>query len=72
MPDVEVVTFTERGPVLAVRPYVHTDHYWQAYFDTNKAIRDSFGAAGYPAAETHVRYHNSHSAPAAAGVASGM
>jgi small conductance mechanosensitive channel len=25
-PDVEVVTFTERGPVLAVRPYVHTNH----------------------------------------------
>jgi small conductance mechanosensitive channel len=45
--------------VLAVRPYVHTDHYWQVYFDTNKAIRDTFGAAGYPAAEAHVRYHNS-------------
>jgi len=57
-PDVEVATFTERGPVLAVRPYVHTDHYWQVYFDTNKAIRDTFGAAGYPAAEAHVRYHN--------------
>ena len=57
-PDVEVVTFTERGPVLAVRPYVHTNHYWQVYFDTNKAIRDTFGAAGYPAAEAHVRYHN--------------
>jgi small conductance mechanosensitive channel len=57
-PDVEVVTFTERGPVLAVRPYVHTDHYWQVYFDTNKVIRDTFGAAGYPAAEAHVRYHN--------------
>jgi small conductance mechanosensitive channel len=57
-PDVEVVTFTERGPVLAVRPYVHTNHYWQVYFDTNKAIRDAFGAAGYPAAEAHVRYHN--------------
>jgi hypothetical protein len=28
------------------------------YFDTNKAIRDTFGAAGYPAAEAHVRYRN--------------
>ena len=28
-PDVEILTFNERGPVLAVRPYVHTDHYWQ-------------------------------------------
>ena len=52
-PDVEILTFNERGPVLAVRPYVHTDHYWQVYFDTNKAIRDTFGAAGYPAAEAH-------------------
>ena len=53
-PDVEIITFNERGPVLAVRPYVHTDHYWQVYFDTNKAIRDTFGAAGYPAAEAHL------------------
>ena len=53
-PDVEILSFNERGPVLAVRPYVHTDHYWQVYFDTNKAIRDTFGAAGYPAAEAHL------------------
>ncbi len=52
-PDVEILTFNERGPVLAVRPYVHTDHYWQAYFDTNRTIRQTFGAAGYPAAESH-------------------
>jgi small conductance mechanosensitive channel len=50
-PDVEILTFNERGPVLAVRPYVHTDPYWQVYFDTNRAIRDVFGAAGYPTAE---------------------
>jgi len=53
-PDLEILTFTERGPVLAVRPYVHTDHYWQVYFDTNKAIRETFGAAGYPAPEAHL------------------
>ena len=53
-PDVEILTFTERGPVLAVRPYVHTDHYWQVYFDTNKTIRETFGAAGYPAPEAHL------------------
>jgi small conductance mechanosensitive channel len=52
-PDVEIVTFNERGPVLAVRPYCHTNHYWQVYFDGNKAIRETFGAAGYPAAEAH-------------------
>jgi small conductance mechanosensitive channel len=55
MPDVEIVDFNERGAVLAVRPYTHTDHYWQVYFDTNKAISDTFGAAGYPVPESHVR-----------------
>jgi len=55
MPDVEIVDFNERGAVLAVRPYTHTDHYWQVYFDTNKAISDTFGAAGYPVPEAYVR-----------------
>jgi small conductance mechanosensitive channel len=54
-PDVEIVEFNERGPVLAVRPYTHTNHYWQVYFDTNKAITDTFGAAAYPVPEAH--YH---------------
>ncbi len=54
-PDVEIVDFNQRGPVLAVRPYTHTDHYWQVYFDTNKAIADAFGAAGYPVPEEYLR-----------------
>jgi small conductance mechanosensitive channel len=54
-PDVEILTFNERGPLLAVRPYCNTADYWQVYFDANRAIRESFGAAGYPAAEAHVR-----------------
>jgi small conductance mechanosensitive channel len=54
-PDVEIVDFNERGPVLAVRPYTHTSHYWQVYFDTNKAISDTFGAAGYAVPETRHR-----------------
>ncbi|MFO1304705.1 MAG: mechanosensitive ion channel family protein [Burkholderiales bacterium] len=53
-PDVEILTFNERGPVLAVRPYCNTAHYWQVYFDTNRTIRETFGEAGYPAAESHV------------------
>jgi small conductance mechanosensitive channel len=55
-PDVEIVDFNPRGAVLAVRPYTHTDHYWQVYFDTNKAIADTFGAAGYPIPEDPVRH----------------
>ena len=54
-PDVAIVSFTPRGPVLAVRPYTHTDHFWQVYFDTNQAIVDTFGAAGYPVPEDRVR-----------------
>src|SRR5262249_55074880 len=45
-------------PVLAVRPYCHTDHYWQVYFDTNRAIRESFGAAGFPVPEQHLVLRN--------------
>ncbi|MBD2664955.1 MscS Mechanosensitive ion channel [Richelia sinica FACHB-800] len=50
-PDVEIFTFNLAGPVLAVRPYCSNDHYWQVYFDTNKAIRETFGEAGYPVPE---------------------
>jgi small conductance mechanosensitive channel len=52
-PDVEILTFTAMGPVLAVRPYCSNAHYWQVYFDTNRIIRESFGAAGFPAPEQH-------------------
>jgi small conductance mechanosensitive channel len=48
-PDVEILDFNPMGTVLAVRPYCHTEHYWQVYFDTNKLIAATFGAAGYPA-----------------------
>jgi small conductance mechanosensitive channel len=51
--DVEILEFNFNGPVLAVRPYCHTDQYWQVYFDTNKVIRESFGSAGFPVPEQH-------------------
>lgn len=54
-PEVDILEFTLAGPVLAVRPYCHNDYYWQVYFDTNKAIREVCGEAGYPAPETHYR-----------------
>jgi small conductance mechanosensitive channel len=52
-PEVEILEFNLSGPVLAVRPYCHTNDYWQVYFDTNKVIRESFGEAGYPVPEQH-------------------
>ena len=57
-PDVEILDFNLAGPVLAVRPYCHTNHYWQVYFDTNRAIREAFGAAGFPVPEQHVALRN--------------
>ena len=57
-PDVEVLEFNFNGPVLAVRPYCHTDHYWQVYFDSNKIIRETFGTAGYPVPEQHFVVRN--------------
>lgn len=54
---VEILEFNEFGPKLAVRPSCHTDHYWQVYFDTNKAIADTLGAAGFPVATRPVKVY---------------
>jgi small conductance mechanosensitive channel len=57
-PEVEILSFTPEGPLLCVRPYAHTDHYWQVYFDTHKAVVNTFGAAGYPLPETPLAPRN--------------
>ncbi|THF54887.1 mechanosensitive ion channel family protein [Pseudothauera rhizosphaerae] len=48
-PEVEILDFTLVGPILAVRPFCHNDHYWQVYFDGNRLIREALAAAGFPA-----------------------
>jgi len=48
-PEIAILSFSESGPVLAVRPSCSNDHYWQVYFDTNKAIRDVLGESPFPA-----------------------
>ena len=48
-PDVALLDLNLVGPVIAVRPYCHTDHYWQVYFDTNEAIVRVAKEAGWPA-----------------------
>ena len=53
-PDVAILSFSPSGPVLAVRPYCHNNHYWQVYFDTNRTIREVFGEAGLPVPEQHL------------------
>jgi small conductance mechanosensitive channel len=40
-----------------VRPYCHTDNYWQVYFDTNKILKQDLAEfpAPMPAQNVHVR-----------------
>jgi small conductance mechanosensitive channel len=47
--EAEILEFSMVGPILAVRPYCHNDHYWQVYFDGNRVIRESLAASGFPA-----------------------
>jgi small conductance mechanosensitive channel len=47
-PEATILTFNPFGPVLAVRPYCHNDHYWQVYFDSNLAIREVLGDSAFP------------------------
>ena len=47
-PEVNLLDMKLEGPVIAVRPYTHTDHYWQVYFDTNEAIVRVCKEAGWP------------------------
>lgn len=56
-PDIEILNFTPEGPMLAVRPYTNTDHYWQVWFDTNRTIVSVFTEAGYPVPQTPIVYH---------------
>ncbi len=53
-PDVEILEFNLVGPVLAVRPYCHTDHYWQVYFDANKVLKNDLAEFPAPMAAQNV------------------
>jgi len=57
-PDIEILTFNERGCVLAVRPYCANANYWQVYFDTNKAIVAAGAEGGYGVPEQRVAVRN--------------
>jgi small conductance mechanosensitive channel len=48
-PEVSLLDINLLGTVIAVRPYCHTDHYWQVYFDTNQAMMRVGKEAGWPA-----------------------
>jgi small conductance mechanosensitive channel len=53
-PVIDLLEFTAEGPKLCVRPYYNNEHYWQVYFDTNRAVAGTFGAAAYPVPATPV------------------
>ena len=57
-PDIEILTFNERGTVLAIRPYCANANYWQVYFDTNKTIVDIGSEGGYGTPEQRVAVRN--------------
>jgi len=48
-PEVNLLDINLVGTVIAVRPYCHTDHYWQVYFDTNQMMVRAAQEAGWPA-----------------------
>jgi len=46
--DVDILEFNAAGTKLAVRPHTHNDHYWQVFFDTNKALLEVGAEAKWP------------------------
>jgi small conductance mechanosensitive channel len=48
-PEVNLLDMNLVGPVISVRPYTHTNNYWQVYFDTNEMIVRVAKEAGWPA-----------------------
>ncbi|MBX3126349.1 MAG: mechanosensitive ion channel family protein [Polyangiaceae bacterium] len=57
-PDVEILEYSLAGPVLAVRPYTHTDHYWQVYFETNRVISEVGSEAALQPPKQHFGIRN--------------
>jgi small conductance mechanosensitive channel len=48
-PEVSLLDSNLNGPVIAIRPYCHNDHYWQVYFDTNEMMVRVGDEAAWPA-----------------------
>jgi small conductance mechanosensitive channel len=63
-PQVDILTFTPFGPVLAVRPFCANDSYWQVYFDANMIIREVMGDATFPGPKYPLEVHETKAAAA--------
>ncbi len=57
-PEVNILQLNAYGALIAVRPYVTTDNYWQVYFDTNQAIVEVGARGGFAVPETRVAVRN--------------
>jgi small conductance mechanosensitive channel len=57
-PDIDILTFNERGTVLMVRPYCPNANYGQVFFDTNRAILAAGAEGGYGVPEQRVAVRN--------------
>ena len=44
--EVQVLSFNNEYFKLAIRPYAHTDHYWQVYFDATQALQGLLASVG--------------------------
>ncbi|RUP28898.1 MAG: mechanosensitive ion channel family protein [Curvibacter sp.] len=54
-PEIGIAEFSAEGPVLNVRPFTHTDHYWQVLYDTYRVVLGEMADAGYPVPEKPIR-----------------
>jgi len=57
-PVIEILTFNQFGAVVAVYPYCSNEHYWQVYFDTNKALVAVGAEGGYSVPEQRMAVRN--------------
>ena len=56
-PQIEIIEFNAAGTLIGVRPFCNNNDYWQVFFDTNKAIAEVGGAAGWPVPAPHQVMH---------------
>jgi len=57
-PDVDVLQLTPAGPQLCVRPYCSNEHYWDVYFATTRAVRETCDAEGIALASPSITVHS--------------
>ncbi|WP_438021796.1 mechanosensitive ion channel family protein [Sorangium sp. So ce233] len=62
-PAVEILEFNLAGPVLAVRPFCHNDHYGAVFFATTRVIREELGKMGLPVPGQHVHIQQPAATP---------